>query len=117
MHEITYESVVQRLLETIPEFHADQEDVRDHLAHLVFEDLRRFVKSALETSNNGELLKRVFGFIEESVSGHDIRVLDVMRDSFLEGLADSPDHLSRAEKYMGASTLKLLQEARDYLNP
>lgn len=117
MEEITYETIIERLLEAVPEFHPDEEDVRDHLAHLVFEDLRRFVKSLVETTNNDVLLKRIFGFIEEAARSRDVRVLDAVRDSFLEGLADSPDHLAKTEKYMGRSTLKLLREAKAYLNP
>lgn len=117
MEGITFESVIDQLLVAIPEFRPDPEDVRDHLAHLVFEDLRRFVKSLVETANNDGLLKRIFGFIEEAARSHDVRVLDAVRDSFLEGLADSPDHLAKAQKYMGRSTRKLLAEAKAYLNP
>lgn len=117
MEEITYENIVARFLKGLPEFHPDEEDVRDHLVHLVFEDLTRFVKSALETDNNDQLLKRVFGLIEEAASSHDVRVLDALRDSFLEGLADSRDHLAKAQKYMGGTTHKLLGEAKAYLNP
>jgi class 3 adenylate cyclase len=117
VEEITYENTIVRLLGAVPEFHPDEEDVRDHLVHLVFEDLTRFVKSALEADNKDQLLKRVFGLIEEAASSHDVRLLDAIRDSFLEGLADSRDHLAKAHKYMGSSTLKLLGEARAYLNP
>ena len=117
MEDISYENIIERLLEAVPEFHPDEEDVRDHLVHLVFEDLTRFVKSALETDDKDQLLKRVFGFIEEAASSHDDRVLDALRDSFLEGLADSRDHLVKAKKYMGSTTHKLLGEAKAYLNP
>jgi hypothetical protein len=117
MEEITYENVVQRLLEVIPEFHPDQEDVSDHLVHLVFGDLTDFVKSLLETANSDQVVHRVFGFIEEAARGGDVRVLDAVRDSFLEGLADSPDHLYKSKKHMGRFTLKLLRQAKAYLNP
>lgn len=117
MEGITFESIIEQLLVAIPEFQPDPEDVRDHLAPLILEDLRRFVKSLVETTNNDGLLKRIFGFIEEAARSRDARVLETLRDSFLEGLADSPDHLAKAQKYMGSSTFKLLGEAKAYLNP
>ena len=117
MQEITYEDVLRRLLEITPEFHPDEGDVHDHLVHLVFGDLTDFVKSLLETANRDQVVHRVFSFIEEAARSGDVRVLDAVRESFLEGLADSPDHLAKARKYMGNSTLKLLGEAKAYLNP
>lgn len=39
MQEITYDNLIQRLLQAIPEFTADEEDVADHRGTLVFEDL------------------------------------------------------------------------------
>lgn len=117
MQEVTYENVVRRLLEIVPEFHPDEEDVSDHLVHLVFGDLTDFVKSLLETANSDQVVRRVFSFIEEAARSGDVRVLDAVRDSFLEGLADSPDHLHKSKKHMGRLTLKLLRQARAYLNP
>lgn len=114
--EITEASVIPQLLEAVPEFHPDQDDISDNLTHLVFGDLTRFVKSLAETNENDEVLRRLFSFIEEAARTTDVHVLDAVRDSFLEGLADSPDHLDRTKKYMGRMTLKLLREAQRYLN-
>ena len=53
MQEITYDNIIQRLLEAIPEFRADKEDVADRRGTLVFEDLTRFVKALVETNDDG----------------------------------------------------------------
>lgn len=115
MQEITYEEVIRRLQETVPEFRPDDEDVSDHLVHLVWGDLTRYVMSLVEAEARDEVLRRIFGFVEEAARSHDIRVLDAVKDSFLEGLADSPSHLDKAKQYMGPSTLKLLREVKHYL--
>ena len=115
MQEITYDNVIQRLLEAIPEFRADDEDVADHRGTLVFEDLTRFVKVLVET-NDDELIRRIFRFLEEAGTSSDTRVLDAVTYSFLEGLADSPYHLNATKKYMGSQTRKLLKDAKRFLN-
>jgi hypothetical protein len=115
MQEITYDNIIQRLLDAIPEFRADEEDVADHRGTLVFEDLTRFVKVLVE-ANHEELIRKVFRFIEEAGSSSDTRVLDAIRYSFLEGLADSPYHPNLTKKYMGSQTRKLLKDAKRFLN-
>lgn len=115
MQEITYENVIQRLLQTVPEFRADEEDVADQRGTLVFEDLTRFVKMLVDTNEDTELVRRIFTFVEKAATSSDVRVLDAIRYSFLEGLADSPYHLSLTKKYIGSQTRKLLKDAKRYL--
>jgi hypothetical protein len=117
MQEITYENLIARLLETINEFHPDDEDVADQRGTLVFEDLARFVKLLVESNDAEELMARIFGFVEEVAKSSDIRVLDAIRYSFLEAVADSPYHLGLTRKYMGPLTRKLLKDAKRYLRP
>jgi hypothetical protein len=63
MQEITYDNVIQKLLEAIPEFRADEKDVADHRGTFLFEDLARFVKVSVE-ANDDELMRRSFRFRE-----------------------------------------------------
>src|SRR5688572_26934153 len=99
--EITYENIIEQLLQNVPEFEADDEDIADRRGTLVFEDLTRYVRTLIDTNENSELLARIFGFIESAAGSTDSRVLDTIRYSFLEGLADSPYHLNSAKKYLG----------------
>lgn len=115
MQEITYDNLIQRLLQAIPEFTADEDDVADHRGTLVFEDLTRFVKGLVEANDNDELIQRIFRFLEEASKSSDTQVLDAIRYSFLEGLADSPYHLNSTKKYMGSQTRKLLKNAKQFL--
>jgi hypothetical protein len=115
MQEITYEDLIQRLQKAVPEFRPDDEDISDHLVHLVFGDLTRYVMTLVEVESDSEILRRIFRLVEEAASSHDMRVRDALRDSFLEGLADSPNHLDKVQNCMGRNTLKLLEEAKRYL--
>jgi hypothetical protein len=115
MQEITYDNISQILLETIPEFRADEEDVADHRGTFVFEDLARFVKALVE-KNDDELMWRIFRFLEVAGGSTDARVLDAVRYSFLEALADSPYHLKLTKKYMGSQTRKLLKDSKRFVN-
>jgi hypothetical protein len=115
MQEITYENVIERLLQALPEFRADEEDIADQRVTLVFEDLTRFLKALVDRDEDPELITRVFLFIEEAAQSSDARVLDAIRYSFLEGLADSPYHLNLTKKHLGVGTKKLLQDAKRFL--
>lgn len=116
MRELTYENIIACLLQALPEFQADAEDIADQRATLVFEDLTRFVKAKVEGNQNAEIIKRTFRFIEEAAKSSDPRVLDAIRYSFLEGLADSPYHLNLTKKNLGPQTKKLLADAKRFLN-
>jgi hypothetical protein len=104
---ITYDDVVPRLLEAVPEFHPDIDDVADNLVYLVFPDLMRFIKRELEGKQSGQLLKRIFAFLEEAVRCQDPRITEMLRDA-LYGLAipdpDTPKAL------MGTATRKLFRK-------
>lgn len=51
MQEITYENVIERLLQALPEFQPDEEDVADQRATLVFEELAQFTKTRAENND------------------------------------------------------------------
>jgi hypothetical protein len=108
MQGITYDDIIPGLLKIVPEFPQDEEDIRDGLTYLVFADLMRFVKCQLEMPDKGELLQRIFDYIEEIANTEDARALDLLRDSFHE-LVTLPD-VNKLKKYLGKHSQKLLRE-------
>ncbi len=97
MEPITRHNLIARLLDAVPEFQADPEDVRGNLTYLVFDDLARFVGSLIENRNHKELLQRVFGFIEDATRTRDHQIREILRDSFNELAIQHPE---TAESYM-----------------
>jgi hypothetical protein len=113
MESLTYETLVPRLVEALPEVPMDPDSVADNLAYLVFNDLMRFVNTAVEASANAPLLAKIFRFIEEVAQTKDVQVQDVLQDA-LYGLAVAPT--DGAKRYMGPNTLKVFRhvEAQIY---
>lgn len=106
---ITYNNIVECLVDSIPEFHPDRNDVADNLVYPVFADLVRFVKILVRKEDQDEVLRRIFVFIEECVRDDDPRVVEMFRDVFIElALFDS----DRVTKVMGPSARKLLKRVR-----
>lgn len=101
---ITYNNVVSRLLEAIPEFHPDSEDVTDNLVYLVFGDLIRFAKHELEVKPGSEVVQRIFAFLEEAARSQDPRVTEMLCDALYDLAIPDPD---KARAVMGRSTRKL----------
>ena len=76
----------------------DPDSVADNLTYLVFNDLMRFVNTAVEASAHAPLLAKIFRFIEEVAQTKDVQVQDVLQDA-LYGLAVAPT--DGAKMYMG----------------
>ena len=110
MEKLRYDNLIARLLDSVPEFPADPEDVKDNLVYLVFNDLTRFVISLLEAEAKEDLLRRIFDFIEEAASIQDQQVTDVLWDSFNELAMKEPD---KAKSYMGRYTRKIYEEVEE----
>jgi hypothetical protein len=106
MERMTYNNLTTRLLESVPEFSPDAEDIRDNLQYPVFSDLTRFIISTLETTDNKELLRRIFNFIEEAAKTQDKQILDLLKDSFNELAIKEP---VKAKPYMGRFTRRIFQ--------
>ncbi|MEK6320530.1 MAG: hypothetical protein AABN33_02480 [Acidobacteriota bacterium] len=104
---ITYTNIVSRLLEAIPEFQPDREDVTDNLVYLVFGDLIRFAKRELEGQSSGELLQRVFTFLEEAARSQDLRVTEMLRDALHDLAIPDPD---KAKSVMGSFYTQAIRE-------
>jgi hypothetical protein len=118
---ITYDNVIQCLIEKIPEFkpiyeeHIDQND-GEVLNHVLMGDLVRFTEgvcssiSASPTSITKELLQRIVDFLEEAISSDDSIVVEMINVSFLENLHQlkTRENYELLKQKMGKETLKHL---------
>ena len=107
MESLTYEKLVPRLIEALPEVPVDADYVADNLAYLVFNDLMRFVNTLVEASDDNPLLAKIFRFIEEVAHAKDVQVQDVLEDA-LYLLAVAPT--DNAKRYMGPNTQKVFRQ-------
>lgn len=110
MESLTYENLVPRLVEAVPEVPLDPEDVADKRAYLVFSDLMRFVNGTIESKGNTELLTRIFRLIEEAAQTRDSLVEDVLLDALYEVAVAPIDKTNEAKTYMGRRTQKLFRK-------
>ena len=108
--ELTYENLLSRLVEAVPEFPIDAEHVADNLVYLTFNDLTRFVNTRLEIEDNTELLTKIFHFIEEAAQIGDVHVQDVLQDALYEIAVAPIEKTNRAKMYMGRRTQKLFRK-------
>ena len=80
MESLTYEKLVPRLVEALPEVPIDPDSIADNLAYLVFSDLMRFVNTTVEACGDDPLLAKIFRLIEEVAQTKDVQVQDVLQD-------------------------------------
>jgi hypothetical protein len=80
MKSLTYENLVPRLIEALPEVPMDPDSVADNLTYLVFNDLMRFVNLTVEVGGDAPILAKIFRFIEEVAGTKDLQVQDVLQD-------------------------------------
>ena len=106
MESLTYENLVPRLVEALPEIPIDPDSVADNLAYFVFSDLMRFVNTMVDADGDNPLLGKTFRFIEEVAQMKDVQVQDVLQDA-LYLLAVAPT--DKARMYMGPKTQKVFR--------
>ena len=109
MESLTYETLVPRFVETVPEVPLDADDVADNQAYLVFNDLMRFVDSKIETQESAEVLMRIFSFIEMAAQTKDVQVQDVLEDALYQIAVAPIERTESAKMYMGPNTQKLFR--------
>jgi hypothetical protein len=115
--ELTYENLLSRLVDAVPEFPIDADHVADNLVYLTFNDLTRFVSTRLEAEENTELLTRIFQFIEEAAKTGDVQVQDVLQDALYEIAVAPVDTTNKAKMYMGSRTHKLFRKLEAQIYP
>ena len=62
------------------------------------------IEKLLEEGDNGEILKRIFVFLEDLASSESDTALSAVYVSFGESLLESPLAFDQAKKYMGPET-------------
>ena len=110
MESLTYETLVPRLVEIVPDLPLDADDVADSRAYQVFSDLMRFVSSTIEPGGNNELLTKIFCFIEVAAETKDVQVQDVLQDALYQIAVAPIEKTESAKKYMGPKTQKLFRQ-------
>ena len=108
--ELTYQNLLSRLVEAVPEFPLEADHVADNLVYLTFNDLTRFVNARLEVEENTKLLAKIFHFIEEAAQSGDVQVQDVLQDTLYEIAVAPVEKTNSAKMYMGRRTKKLFRK-------
>ena len=107
MESLTYEKLVPRLVEVLPEIPIDPDSVAENLAYLVFNDLMRYLNTIVERDGDNPLLAKIFRFIEEVAQTKDVQVQDVLQDALYE-LAVAPT--GKARIHMGPKTERVFRK-------
>jgi hypothetical protein len=123
MKLITYESLVERLVEDVPEL---SEEVLAELewlgdgdwSYLIFGGVvNPFLVESLENNRNEPVVRRIFNFVECMASSDDERLQTIVSVSVCERLGGSSGLLQRAYPYMGPATRQLSDESEAGWNP
>lgn len=119
--QLTYSTLVARLLDIVPElqpaYEAEKQfwDEEKPGAHIIFGDiLTPYLISLLEKNSDPQALYRVFTLLEEMATHIDSRIQEVVAFSVCERLADHPRWVEAAEVYIGPKTRELLSQVRDF---
>ena len=119
---LSFEKVVSGLLKAVPEFDPIyREHIKTYdelLAHVLFESLQTFAErwaAKLDDVKNAgkaeDVLKRVFGFVEELVTSPDPLVNDLAVVSFLDLLLDSKsDAFWKLRRFLGPASREALHQ-------
>jgi hypothetical protein len=118
MAEVTYEQLGDRLVEVLPELAPGYQAMLEHWGddkpgpHIVYGDLLSpWLFQMLETCEEAETLKAIFGLMEELAHNSDRHVVEVVQMTVLEYLLHDDERMNRArESYMGPRTLELSYE-------
>ena len=87
--QISYDDVIEHLLEQLPEFRAEVEDHIQFneglLPHVLFGDLTRFVLRAREQGRD-DVVRRALEFLDEALRHGDEQVDNLVSVSFVENV-------------------------------
>jgi hypothetical protein len=115
---VTYEGLTSELLKRIPELILPYRQVLRQWGgeqpgqHIIFEEvLIPFLFSELQSSKAKPLLRKAFVLLEDMASHPDGDVRDVVGEAVGESFWGHDDLLSRARKFMGPETKKVIDAA------
>jgi len=77
--ELTFGNLIPELLRVVPEFNADEADVRESITYLVFDQLVEFLFQ-LDPTAQAPVLQRAYGFLERAATSPDREVQMLLRD-------------------------------------
>ena len=121
MAEIKYDSLVQYLIEAVPELRSHYESWYEEMGedfgpHVVYGDvLNPYLLTLLKSEGHEHELQRIFSFLERLASSDNARIREVVEVTVCERLGDHTELLAKARKYMGAATLRISHEIEKYL--
>jgi hypothetical protein len=122
MSELTYDTIIDRLIEEIPEFSEPWRAELEWLgagdwAYLLFGlVVNPFLVDSLHDSQHEEAVRRIFDFVERMALSDDERLRTVASTSVCERLGGS-DLLQLAYPYMGPATRQLSDASEAGWNP
>lgn len=110
------DSFMEKMLEFFPvvreEYNRSVEDKGEILETIVMEDI--FIPEIiklLSENTNGELLGKIFQYIEEVVNSKNVHLTEILSVTLFEVLGNDKMILKNAQKYMGSNTIMLQIEA------
>lgn len=110
--DITYDNMVEKLPEAIPElkerFEQEMSSLGDKdLSYVVYSFvLYRHIEELLKADQNEDQLRKVFAFLETILTHPDARVRDVADQSICENICSDEVILQRAQRYLGPAAKK-----------
>ena len=127
MSSLRYDDIVSRLLQKLPEFKVEYEelvemfgeDVGPHvvfgaLFHFVLEHCRALSAEPTPFSASHDTLHRAFNFIEEAASSEDEDVENLVQVSFMEHMWQAGSEYETIVARFGPASLKLLKGAESW---
>jgi len=114
---LNYNNVDEELLKILPElrplYDRELESWKGQKPgqYIIFEDLlRSYILPLLDSRENDEVMRRIFGFFESMAESEDIQVVNLLQVGELEFLITRSPLLSMAWRYMGEKTKALTRE-------
>ena len=117
---ITYENVLEKLVEYVPEVkEAYEAELKWWGAerpgpHVVYGDVLNPYIDRLLQAGDQTALRRVFSLLEVLSSSEDVRVQEVVAVTVCEHLGSDQQKLAQAKRFMGRATLKISDDVEKF---
>ncbi len=111
MSALTYQNVIETLLQRVPELSRDTDGWHTDLPYDVFGNLGLYVRDLFrKPEQNRELLARIFCLLNEISESGDERLVNLLAVGVLELLADDEGDAALARKFLRSSGRDLLKQ-------
>ena len=105
---LTFQTMVPALLNAVPEFHADEENVRENIPYLVFNELVDYA-FGLRPEADQSVLRHIFAFLERASESSDKEVQMLLRD--VAWAMAGHWNLKGFENLIGPNMLKFIKQS------